>query len=65
MEFEELSDLEQARALAAVREAFTKDDCRTIHQWAQAKGITPQDAWNEVLASKDIPECRMPARLWK
>jgi hypothetical protein len=63
MEFEELSDLDQARALAAVLDAFTKDDCRTIQQWATVRSITPQEAWDEVLAGQDIPACRMPSRL--
>ena len=63
MEFEELSDVDQERALAAVTKAFAKDDCRTIQQWAVARNITPQEAWDEVLAGQDIPPCRMPSRL--
>jgi hypothetical protein len=63
MEFEDLSDLDQARALAAVTAAFTRDDCQSIKQWAVARGITPQEAWDEVLADQDIPACRIPDRL--
>jgi hypothetical protein len=69
-DFDELSEADQRAALAAVLEVLSSESVdgvavkyNSLRQYGARRGISEDEAWQEIMALRGLPACSISERL--